>query len=711
MAVIGKIRKQSGLLIGVIGGAMVLFVLGDVLGSGSSIFSSGPNNEIGEINGQKISYAQFDQKVSNTIATQYGGKSLNEQEAQQVREQVWDDIVRDVAIKPEFEKLGITVSDDEFIYELKNNPFNPVVRSYFSNRQTGEVIPQFASPTGGVNGQAVINYFNQVLQADAQTDPNVLQAKQSWEMFKIQLINSMLDAKYNTVLAKGLYATNVEAEEEFKSKSNRVSFSYVAKYYTSVSDSSLKVSDADLKAFYNEHKNEGIYKQTEPMRGIEFVTFQVKPTDSDIENASMELKDMMGSFEVSTDDTLFVLENGDTPNNSKWVVNGSLPSAYDSLVMTADLGKVVGPFRNADKFEIIKIKDKKIAPDSTKASHILIPIAESDSAAAWATVDSVMQEIKKQNDFAAVARLTSADQGSAEKGGDLGWFTENIGFVPEFKKACFANKVGEINTVVSQFGIHILKIDERTKPVEKVLVAIVDNDIEASDATFEDIYSKASQFAIANKSVDQFEEEGKKYNFQTAPSIRKNDAAIQGVNDTRKIVRWAFNAEVGEVSEVFTLNDRYIVALVSESREEGVLPFELVKDMIRPMVINEKKGVQIAKEMTGETNMSTLASKVNGSVQNVQDLHFDDFSIPGLGIEQDLQGIVFTMESGQVSVPIKGSRGVYVVKIDAVNNMDPSGLESFKNQLNDAVVQRVRYEPINAMKDVIDIKDNRASFY
>jgi peptidyl-prolyl cis-trans isomerase D len=705
MAAIGSIRKHSGLLIGIIGSAMLLFVLGGALES-SSTFFNGSNNEVGEINGNKISYQDFELKVLEIQQNQNGG--LTDKERQQLRDQVWNNMLKDMILGEEFNSLGLSVTDGELIDIIKNDGNNPTLKQYFTDPKTGQVVQNYANPDGSLNGAAVIGYLNQVVYADGE---NSAEALASWINFQENYLRKpAVEGKYSTLLSKGIFLTDVELKRLETDKASKISFSYVSSFYNDTPDETIEVSDADLKAYYNEHKTEPQFEQKELTSSMTFVTFPVEASADDKANLKAEITDLKNAFINAESDTLFINENGDTPFNIKWYAAGMFPPQFDSTIASADTGDVVGPFLNMDKFEMVKIMDKRLQPDSVMASHILIQPADGNTAAANATIDSLKLAIEGGADFSELATTHSVDQGSAVKGGDLGWFTTGQ-MVPTFNDACFNGTTGDLVVVTSQFGIHLISITDQTERKEQVLVGVIDNLVEPSQASFELAYNAASTFAISNNTVDKFTEASEGLARLDAPDLRPNDDAVLGKPNTRQVVRWVFKSQVGDVSEIFELDNEYMVALVTDVREKGILPLEMVEEQVKTLVINEKKANLFVSKMTGD-NVDGIASQIGGSVQPANDVAFDAFSIPGLGNEQKLLGMAFSIPEGKTSKAIIGERGVYVLRVD--NKSVPETVEVIEASrigLMAAASGRTNFEPFNALKENAEIEDNRYTFY
>ncbi len=705
MAAIGSIRQHSGLLIGIIGSAMLLFVLGGALESTSAFFSGG-NNVVGEINGKKVSYQDFELRVAKLEANSNG--SLSEEQRQQLREQVWSDMVKEEILGNEYDALGLSVTDEELVNIIKNDNNNPTLRQYFSDPQTGQVVASYANPDGSLNGAAVITYLQQVVYADGE---NSAEARTSWESFRENYLRKpAVDAKYAALISKSVFTTDVEMERSQLDQNSRISFSYVSSFYNDIPNESIEVSDADLKEYYNAHKNESSFEQAEKNSSMTFVSFDVIASPEDKEVLAAELADLKKSFENSKEDTLYINENADTPFNVKWHTQGLFPPTQDTSIINEEVGTVVGPFLNGQKFELVKVLRKSMRPDSAMASHILLQSQTGDLTAVKAQIDSLKAAIEGGADFAELATELSSDQGSATKGGDLGWFTEGQ-MVPAFNDACFEGKVGDLSVVTTQFGMHLIKITDQTELKSKVLVGIVDNTIEPSQKSYELAYNEASTFAITNSTAESFSEASANLNAIEAPNLRPNDMTVMGRPNTREVVRWVFEADLGDVSMVFEIGNQFMVALVTEIREKGILPLEMVREQVRQSVLNEKKAKLLMAKMTG-TTVEEVASAIGGSVQPAKDITFSSFSIPGLGNEQKLLGNAFGLDANETSEAIEGERGVYVLRVDAKNiPAETPVAEGTRQGLMAAFSSRANYEPFNALKNNADITDNRYSFF
>ncbi|MCB0480959.1 MAG: peptidylprolyl isomerase [Flavobacteriales bacterium] len=703
MAVIGKIRNRSGLLIGVIGVAMVLFVAGDLLNSNGGSFNQ-VDTEVGEINGLKISYEAFESKVAEAI----NGQNVTADQMEQVRARAWNQLLQENITFKEYEKLGITVVSEELFDQIKNNPRNPILTQYFTNPQTGAIYEQFQDPaTGTLSSQSVMYYIKSILNSEQ---------KESWLPVEKALRQEAMTSKYNALLKAALGASMAEGRTHFMEENTRLTFSYLSYPFSEVSDEEIVIQDADLKSYYNKHKNEKEFQQEETMRGAKVVLFTVAPTEDDYNDARNQAEGLIGEFNRTENDTIFVLQNADSPDNGfRTIGRYELPYELDSLLFTAPVDTVVGPFEFENGFNIAKKLGVKQVSDSVKARHILLSLKpESDTAAVKARIDSVKNALSKGASFASLAEALSEDLGSARTGGDLDWFTQGV-MVPPFNDACFNGKKGDMPIVMSQFGYHLIEILDKTKEKEKMEIALVNRRIEPSNATFDMIYNKASEFSISNSTMEAFDaaiSESRELNVREFSYIKEADKTLGEIESPRAIIRWVYENEIGSVSEPFEAGNQFVVAMVTSIKNKGVLPLEEVELIVEEKVKKEKKSEFILGKIAGATDLPTAGSNTGKNIQNVTDLNFVSPSIPAIGPELKVLGTAFGMQVGQTSKPIVGENGVYMIKVDQVTPGEgDAAVDLFKDQFSREIGSRVDYEVFEALKKKANVVDNRSKFY
>lgn len=709
MAIITKIRNQSALLIGAIGISMLLFIVGGDFLTNTTFFQG--DTDLGEIAGEKIGYRDFEERLEREITQNYGEDVVDESTRDQARQSLWNMLIQEKVMFREYDEIGLAVSPEELFFQIKTNEPSQRLLRYFTDPQTGRVIEYFANPqTGSLDPEKIVSYLQQLI-SNQQMD--------RWIPIEKDLKIDRQNTKYFNLIKKGLYIPSKEAEFDFVSKNKKVNFRYVLKKYEAVPDSSVEVSDKELKSYYDEHKQEPMYQQKESMRSIQYLVFEAIPTDQDKEYLKNTLAELKEKFKNTIEDTLFVKENADTRDNIKYYSAGTLPAEADTFIFNSDSGSVVGPYFENDVqpggygyFKLAKSIGVKFVSDSVNARHILIKIANGDTASAQAKADSLKNVIKAKKNFPEMAKQFSEDFGSAQDGGNLNWFTQGM-MVKPFNDACFDGAVGDMPVVTSQFGIHLIEIMEKTTPIKKVLTAIVDRKIEPGKKTVEDAYNKASAFSINNNSAEKFNSEGAALGIRQADNLREADKTIGGLDNPREIIRWAFKSDIGDISQVFELGDKFVVANLYAVKEEGTLPFEAVKDLIKPEVIKEKKAEQFISQMSGSASLDQLAGTLNTPVETGTDLTFSSNAIPGVGPEKVLIGKIFTLKQGEMSIPIKGTKGVYVVMVDNITEAVTQGadLKSNIEQISRNLQSRVDYEVFNALQESAKIKDNRGRFY
>lgn len=694
--VIGKIREQSTLLLLLIGGAMLAFILGDLLNSGGYLLNGSPT-EVGEIAGTTVDGRRFQERVDETIANyknQTGQTSLDAATTNQLREQTWNQMVREIVLGQEFEATGVRVSKEELYDMVQGNNPHPQVVQAFTNPQTGQF-----------DRAQVMNFLKQMEQ-----DEDI---KKRWLAFEKDIAKLRRNEKYNNLIKKGLYVTEAEAENDFVSKNQKASVKYVLKRYQSVPDSTINVSDSDIIKYYNEHKSQ--YEQ-EASRDVEFVSFQVTPSQEDFAKVKNWADRLKPEFEKSENDTLLVNRESDMRFNARWLAKGELDGMVDSLMFEAEKGFVYGPYLEGDIYRMAKLIGVKMAPDSVNARHILIrPQTQGSYENTKAFADSLYNLIKGGADFAQLARDNSEDPGSGAEGGDLGWFQEGQ-MVPTFNDACFDGDKGDLVVVESQFGFHIIEVLDQKGNTEKRAVTFIDRKVEPSTKTFQIKYGEADEFKRSITSLASFDQEvaGRGLNKRIASNLKPNDNTIAGLENPRPLIRWAFEAEKEDVSEVFELGNTFVVGVLTAVHEEGYTAVDEIRDELETEVIKEKKAAQFMEEFEAASagDIQTIADKMALPVEVKENLSLSSVAIQGLGREPALIGTISGMQAGTISKPIKGEQGVYVVAVDSKTSIpEQPSLANSKRMLNSSLSARVDFEVYEALKEKADITDNRSKFF
>lgn len=707
MATLQKIRNQAGILVAIIIGlALVAFILGDMLQSGSSLFRK-RQLELGKINGESIQYPDFQRRVDELgeiYKSNTGQNQLDENAWVQVREQTWQTMVREKIMGDVYDELGLNVSSEELFDMLQGTNIHPIVQQIFTNPNTGEF-----------DRSAVVNFLKNL---ETGVSP---EQKSYWLYLEKQIQSERVQSKYNNLIRQGLYVTSAEAEQSLKDKNKQIAFDYIALNHSSVADSQVVVSEAELKAYYAKHEKE--YKE-EKTRRIEYVTFTVTPSTSDFNDAQKWINDIQADFTNTTDNVQFVNSNSDVRFEDVWHKISELPANIATWITEegAAVNSVFGPYFENNAYKLAKLHAVEMVPDSVEARHILLRVnSAAEAVLAQSLADSLKTVIEKGGDFAALARQYSSDTGSAMNGGDLGWFGRGM-MVKPFEEAAFNNKTGQVTIANSQFGIHIIQTTRRGVETKQYQIAYLVRNVVPSTQTYQNTYAIASKFVSENTDKAKFDAavEEQKLTKKVA-TLRENDREIAGLDNPRPLVRAAFEAEKGNIlkstdgSPIFEFGDNFVVGTLVEATQEGIAPFAAVRDRVELAVRKEKKGELLAEKIktaaAGKTDLFDIAQTLGTTVQSASNVNFNSFSIPGVGVEPAVIGTVASIEPNVVPAPVKGNNAVFLVKVSSVTEGTDTDLTGEKNRLAQSIGYRAGFQAYDAHQKAVEIVDKRAKFY
>lgn len=701
MATLEKLRNKAGIFLAVvIGIALFSFILGDFIKPGKSILSNS-EHEIAKIAGKSIPYQLYQGKVEEIyeINKLFSGKStLDEQTSEGLREQVWQQLVRENVMDEEYSDLGLAVHPDEIFDMVQGRNIHPMIQQLFGNPQTGQV-----------NKAAVIQFLKNM-----DSDPTGRQ-KAIWLYVENEIKTERIFTKYTNLIRKGLYATSLETKRSLNDRTSKVDFAYTVAPFSSIDDATVKCTQSDVEKYYNSHKQD--YEQ-KASRDIEYVIFPMNPSDEDKKLVEEWINKVKAEFQNATDPKQYVTLNSDTPFDGKNYKAGELPQEYNNWAFLAKPGDMIGPISDGSSYKLVRLAAINFIPDSVKASHILISPKEKTQQAAIkakATADSILAVIKKGGDFEKLAKEFSSDPGSKDKGGSLGWFREGS-MVKPFNDACFNGKKGEVVIAETQFGYHIIKIVDKGKDVKKVQVAVLERKITASSKTIQSIFSEASQFAGTNTTRELFLKaaESKKLTKRIASNLLENDRKIAGLDNPREVIRWAFKAQKGNVSNVYELGENFVVASLAEVREDGVAPLAQVNDEVKLKVIREKKGELLSEKIQNakktSQNIESIAQNIGSKVEQATRVSYNSFSLPNAGVEPFVIAAATSASEGKIVGPIIGNAGVYALSVTAINK-EEGDLNLEKTRMTGSFASRAYYEAYEALKKNAEIKDKRSKFY
>ncbi|RTQ48389.1 peptidylprolyl isomerase [Hymenobacter gummosus] len=703
MALINTIREKSGWAVGTVAVGMLLFIVGgDLIGGRSQLFNR-QDTSVGEVNGEDISLEEFNAAVDQAkdgFAAQ-NNRQPNEQELQGIREQAWNQLVFKRAFQPQFDKLGLTVSDEELTDMVQGKNIHPTIKQAFTDPQTG---------------QFDVNKVREYLRNLDKAPP---QQQAAWYTFEQNLPQERLGNKYYALIKNSEYVTTAEAQRYDAAQQAKANVRYLFVPYFSISDSAVKVSDSQLQEYIT--RNQARYK-VQDGRDLEYVVIPVTPSKEDSAAVRQSVDQLAQQFGSAPNDSLFVRLNSDQPYNGRFLSPGDMPEKLRQQ-MPLTVGQVYGPYAENGTFSIYKVTGAKAgATQSARASHILIKTEgntpEAD-AAAKAKAQGILNQIKGGADFAAMAKQYGTD-GTAPQGGDLGWFSSGR-MVPEFEKAVFgASSAGLLPTLTkTSFGYHIIKVTA-PKTSQTYQVAAVTKGIAPSEATNDAAYQRAQDLKAKSTNLESFRKAvaaDKTLQKQEAKGVDKAATNLGSLPNAREIVRWAFNkdTEVGDVAkEVFTVNDQHVVAVLTGTRTEGTADVAAVKPEVTTLVRNEEKAKQIMAKLKGST-LEDMAKAYGpaAQVRDANDLVLGQSAIPGVGSEPAAVGTAFGLKNGQVSAPVKGEQGVLVMQL--VSKTEPTApsqdLKNVRSQLKAQREARSNGAIYEAIRKNAEVKDERVKFF
>ena len=711
MATLEKIRSKAGLLVLVVGLALFAFIIGDFLNSGSTYFRQS-QERIAEIDGEVIKIQDYQARVdemAEIYKMQSGSASLPEEYMTQIRQSVFDGMVQEIVLDEATEQLGMVVSSEELFDMVQGENISPLIQQ----------MQMFVNPqTGAFDKSALLSFLKQIdvdniaaYPADQQAQ--LLQAQNFWLFWEKNIKRQRLESKYTTLLSKAISANALDAKAAYDEAVENSDIVYAMQSYSTIPDSTIAVSDSEIKRLYEQRKES--YKQ-KASKVIDYIAVDIRPSKDDYDKVQADIESIKSELETTDRIADLVNENSEIPYVDAFFSEGALDAELKQFATTAEVGAIYGPVFDNDKYRLFKLVDKTNAADSVKVSHIML--AGKGEAETKALADSLMAVLKGGASFEELAKQYSADQ-AAEKGGELGWFTEATalrGVNAEFKDAVFSTPINQVTIVKSMYGTHLVKVTEKTANVAKYKVADIDMTVSPSSKTYSNIYNELNQFISNNHSVDKIAANAKEagYNLISDATVTKDDQLLGSVQNSRQVIRWAFQNDKGAISEIFECNDKFVVAAMKGSIDEGYRPLEMVAAPLKAELIAQKKGEQIAASLAAKnlTSVEAYAEAMGAKMDSVKFVNFATRRISGIGIEPNLNAAVAMAQVNQVSAPVKGNNGVYVFKVYARNTDSKTYDEAEQVRTLDAsMAYRVGFQAIQSLVNKAEVEDNRIRFY
>jgi peptidyl-prolyl cis-trans isomerase D len=593
----------------------------------------------------------------------------------------------------EYSDIGMTVTDKEYQEMLFGDLVSPYVsRAFYSN---------------GDNKRTWVQNFQSML-----TTP---QGKANFMNYKDVIVAKRKKEKFEALAQAGAYTNALEGKYDYLSTEGKAEFKYVVKLFNTIADSTVNVSDRDVQVYYAEHKEDKQFVQIEG-RDITTVKIPVGASSGDIDNLNSELGVLATEWASIENTVEFATANSNGAEAVSTVRRAEVETDInESTFFDIEVGSIVGPYQKGNVLIVANIIGRTMVPDTAaRVRHILLQAKDVKDAvemiALNSKADSLEKLLKNGADFTDLASRFSDDPGSKSNGGVYDFFPKGK-MVQPFNDFSFNKPIGSIGSVETNYGVHVIEVLDRRKKVEEVEVAKIIRTIGASDKTKRDAYSTSNEFAIEATDRASLENSAKEagYTFSEAIDVRRGATSISSMKDARELVNWAYNAELGEISQPMLIDNNYVVAILNASREKGTPNLEDVEEKMRAGALKKAKGEYYANLMTG-ANLEEVATAVGATVKTALNVNLKTSTIAGSGAsaEPEVAGLAFSIPVGDMSNPIIGNNGIWVIAPSSVT--EAAEKEDFLSEQS-ALVTKARnglsLAITNSMRDGSDVIDNR----
>ena len=677
MASLNTLRTKFGIVLSiVIAGALLAFILSLKTEMGFS----GNDPRVGVIDGEKINYSEYYNQYEQ-IKAQSGAQESNEQQSAMLANAAWQALIGKYVLTPGFDKMGLRVTEPERMSMVSGQHPSQAFYNAFADPRTGEY------------NVAAVHQFLSEAEANAQ-------AQLAWAQLNEQARMEREVAKFLGLIKGGVYVNSLEVANGVNSANNTYAGKWAGKKYSAVPDSLIQLKSSDIKAYYNSHKN--MFKQT-PSRALSYVVFEVSPTDDDMLALEKSVAEVGAQFAATEELKSFVRANRNGKIADNYVSAKQLSEEEAKALLD---GATYGPVLKNNEWTMARALDTKIVPDSMGIRHIVLPYTQE------ALADSLLTVLKGGADFAQVAAQYSVYDATAANGGEVGVMPFSA-FSGEFAAVLANAKTGDIVKIASGDAIQLMQVYRADKPSKHVQVASITYPVEASAATRRDIHNQAGTFSVnAKGSVEAFNDAASAAAVTPRiASLAQGERTIRGLEDSRDVARWAYGAEVGDVSEIFPVGKDYVIAMLTEIDDNEFAPLEKVSAQIRAQVLRDKKYDYIVKELSGST-LDEQAKSLGTEVADFDNVTFGAFYVNGPGFEPRLIGAISsTTEKGVLSAPVKGLSGVYVFEVDDIQTSDKQTAEGEKVRAQAMAESMAQQFSVQAIQQMAKIQDLRGKYF
>lgn len=677
MASLNTLRTKFGIVLSiVIAGALLAFILSLKTEMGFS----GNDPRVGVIDGEKINYSEYYNQYEQ-VKAQSGAQESNEQQSAMLANAAWQALIGKYVLTPGFDKMGLRVTEPERMSMVSGQHPSQAFYNAIADPRTGEY------------NVAAVHQFLSEAEANAQ-------AQQAWAQLNEQARMEREVAKFLGLIKGGVYVNSLEVANGVNSANNTYAGKWAGKKYSAVPDSLIQLKSSDIKAYYNSHKN--MFKQT-PSRALSYVVFEVSPTDDDMLALEKSVAEVGAQFAATEELKSFVRANRNGKIADNYVSAKQLSEEEAKALLD---GATYGPVLKNNEWTMARALDTKIVPDSMGIRHIVLPYTQE------ALADSLLTVLKGGADFAQVAAQYSVYDATAANGGEVGVMPFSA-FSGEFAAALANAKTGDIVKIASGDAIQLMQVYRADKPSKHVQVASITYPVEASAATRRDIHNQAGTFSVnAKGSVEAFNDAASAAAVTPRiASLAQGERTIRGLEDSRDVARWAYGAEVGDVSEIFPVGKDYVIAMLTEIDDNEFAPLEKVSAQIRAQVLRDKKYDYIVKGLSGST-LDEQAKSLGTEVADFDNVTFGAFYVNGPGFEPRLIGAISsTTEKGVLSAPVKGLSGVYVFEVDDIQTSDKQTAEGEKVRAQAMAESMAQQFSVQAIQQMAKIQDLRGKYF
>lgn len=698
MSVIQKIRdKYAVLIIVIICLSIVGFLLQEAFFGKGSIM--GRSTAAGKVYGQEIEYAEYNALLTQReqeYRQQMGG-NINEEDRQRLRDDVWNQLLSQRILEAQYKALGITVTNDELADQLTGKNPSPIVIQQFTDPATGQ-------------------FNRQQMEQALQSVRNDKTGQASAALLQIEdaIIKNQQQQKYFSLVKQAVYYPNWLATQQLKDNSSSATISYVNVPYATIADSTVKVTDSELQSYIDNHK--ASFK-TEESRRIEYMAFDATPSATDSSAALKNMFEMKAELDTTKDVAGFINRNSDNKFFDGYVPESKVMVPEKDSIIHLAVGQIYGPYYDNNTIAFAKMIDRKQMPDSVKFRHILISNQAQTDSVAKRRIDSIKTAIAGGADFKTLAAQVSEDPNGKKNGGEYD-ITPMGGFYAQLKEVsdfALSHPVGSKEVIKTSVGYSLVEVLESKNVGPAIKVAYLSKAVESSQETNSTAFSAASNFAGKNRTQEAFDKSAQEIGTKRiADDIRPMDFVVKGLGASRDLVKWAFTAKKGDVSSnVFSLEDKYVVAVLTDIREEGTASLSSVRPQVELEVKRNKKAEQIMQKLGTPASVEAAATATNQPVMQAEGVNFATPFVASLGFEPRVVGASFNKAWGtaKASAPIQGNAGVYVIKVasyqPAQNGQDLNNVKAAYEQGIQTVLSSQLFE---VLKEKAKVKDDRAKF-